>query len=220
MDIKQITFDNGATASFARISETSEIQKAFEFLELSHPKPVIVLVGGAGGIEPQDQASVQQAIKIVAKLAEETGATIIDGGTRAGIMNEIGKQRAENEYSFPLIGVLPDGKLINKDPLLVMEKNHSQFFLVPGSQWGDESIWIAKIATSMAGGEKSMTILVNGGIISKTDVEFGLKEKRLAVIMRGTGRLADEIPLSDNMFEADISKSNEEILIFLRPKLS
>ena len=220
MDLKQITFNRDITARAISISDTHEIQKAFELLGLAHPNPVIVLVGGAGGIEPQDQAAVQQAIKIVSKLAEETGSTIIDGGTQAGVMREIGKQRMQNEYSFPLVGVLPDGKLINRDPLSILESNHTQFFLIPGYQWGDESAWIAKIATSMAGNANSVTILVNGGNISKKDVEFGLKENRPTVIMRGTGRLANEIPLSANMFEVDVSRNHEEILDFLRSKLS
>jgi len=220
MDIKQITFTHGTTAHSASISDTNEIQKAFELLGLAHPKSVIVLIGGAGGIEAQDQASVQQAIKIVAKLAEETDSAIIDGGTQAGIMLEVGQQRMQNEYSFPLIGVLPDGKLINGDPLSILESNHTQFIFTPGLNWGDESAWIAKTATMLAGSEKSITILINGGEVSKKDVDCSLAENRPTIVIRGTGRMADRINMGANLFEVNISLRFDEILSFLKAKLS
>jgi hypothetical protein len=91
--------------------------------------------------------------------------------------------------------------------------------LIPGSDWGDESGWIAKIATAVAGDEKSITVLVNGGTISRTDVEYGLLENRPAYIMRGTGRLADEITLSRNVVPVNIFQEPEEILKTLKEKL-
>ena len=91
--------------------------------------------------------------------------------------------------------------------------------MIPGSDWGDESGWIAKIATAIAEGEKSITILVNGGNISRTDVEYGLLENRPAYIMRGTGRLADEITITRNIVAIDIFQKPEEILEKLKEKL-
>jgi hypothetical protein len=101
----------------------------------------------------------------------------------------------------------------------VLDPNHTDFFLIPGIDWGDESGWISKIATSIAGDEKSITILVNGGKISRSDVEYSLLENRPTVIMRGTGRLANEITLTGNVVAVDISKKPDEILGFLKSKL-
>ena len=219
MLIREIPLKHGVTVRAANIEDNIEIQDALTELEIPHPKTAIVLVGGAGGIEAEDEFPMKKAINIVARLAEETQSVIVDGGTQAGIMMEIGEQRKNNNFTFPLIGVVFDSLIINEDPKSILDPNHTHFFLIPGSDWGDESGWIAKIATAVAGGEKSITVLVNGGNISRTDVEYGLIENRPAYIMRGTGRLADEITLSRNVVPVDIFKNPEEILKTLKEKL-
>lgn len=217
---RQIPLKQGVNVGAANITEDKEIQEALAQLEIPHPKPVIVLVGGASGIGLWDKIPMSRAIRIVARLAEETASVIVDGGTQAGIMQEIGKQRKRNKFSFPLIGVVFDSLLTQQDPKSILDPNHTQFLLVPGEDWGDESAWISKIATVIAGDQKSITILVNGGEISRTDVEYSLMENRPAFVMRGTGRMADEIALTGEVFAVDVSQKPEEILQFLKAKLA
>jgi len=219
MLIRQITLEQGINVGAVNISENSEIQEALTELEIPYPRTAIVLVGGAGGIEAEDEFPMKKAINIVARLAEETQSVIIDGGTQAGIMEEIGNQRSTNNFTFPLIGVVFDNLVIDEDPKSILDPHHTHFFLIPGSDWGDESGWIAKIATAIAGEKKSITVLVNGGTISRTDVEYGLLENRPAYIMRGTGRLADEITIRNNIVPVDISLPPEKILETLKEKL-
>ena len=216
---RQITLKRGALARAVNISEDKEIQEALTELEIPHPNTVIVLVGGAGGVGFWDQFPMRKAIRIIAKLAEETQSVVLDGGTQAGIMKEIGKQRKQNKLSFPLVGVIFDSLLMKENPESILDPNHTHFFLIPGEDWGDESAWISKIATAIAADQKSITILVNGGNISKTDVEYSLLENRPALVMRGTGRMADEIPLTGQIFAVDISRKPGEILEFLKAKL-
>jgi len=54
-------------------------------------------------------------------------------------MAEIGKQRKQKKFFFPLIGVASDGLSIKEDPEFVLEPNRMHFFLIPGEDWGDES---------------------------------------------------------------------------------
>jgi hypothetical protein len=216
---RQIALKRGATVRAVNITEDKEIQEALTQLEIPHPKPVIVLVGGAGGIGWLDKFPMRKAIGIVAKLAEETQSVVVDGGTQAGIMTEIGKQRKQKKFSFPLIGVVFDSLLMQEQPASILDSNHTHFFLIPGEDWGDESAWISKIATAIAGGEKSITILVNGGNISRTDVEYSLLENRPIFVMRGTGRMADEITVTGKVIAVDISQKPEEILEFLKQGL-
>ena len=219
MLIRKISLNHGVTVGAANISDNNEIQEALTQLEIPHPKTAIVLVGGAGGIGFMDKFPMKKAINIVAQLAEDTHSVIVDGGTHAGIMAEIGNQRKKNNFTFPLVGVVFDSLVINEDPKSILDENHTHFFLIPGSDWGDESGWIAKIATVIAADEKSITILVNGGDISRTDVEYGLLENRPAYIMRGTGRMADEITVTRNVVAIDISQKPEEILEILKEKI-
>ena len=219
MNMSRISFKGHNTARAAYISNNSDIVKAIEELHISHPKTVIVLVGGAGGIGWLDKFPMRKAIGIVARLADETQSIVIDGGTQAGIMTEMGKQRKRNSFSFLLIGVVFDSLLMKEDPQSILDPNHTHFFMIPGQDWGDESAWISKIATHVAGDKKSITILVNGGKISRTDVENSLMENRTTFVMRGTGRLANEITLTGKVLAIDISKKADEILASLKAGL-
>jgi TRPM family ion channel len=217
---RQIPLKRGLTVHAVNITEDDEIAQALAELEIPHPKPVIVLVGGAGGIGFWDKFPMRKAIRIVCRLAEETGSVVVDGGTQAGIMKEIGAQRKRNKFSFPLIGVVFDSLLMQQEPKSILDPNHTRFFLIPGEDWGDESSWISKIATAIAGDQKSITILVNGGNISRTDVQYSLLENRPAFVMRGTGRMADEITLGGDIMAIDISEKSEDILEYLRARLA
>ena len=232
MFIRQLTLKRGVTVGAVNINDYHEIQEALTGLAIPHPKTVIVLVGGAGGIGFLDKFPMRKAVGIVARLAEETQSVVVDGGTQAGIMTEIGKQRQRNKFSFPLVGVVFDSLLMQEEPASILDANHTHFFLIPGDDWGDESGWISKIATAVASDanatlasgvvnlQKSITILVNGGNISRTDVEYSLLENRPTFVMRGTGRMADEITLTGNVVAVDISQKPEVILETLKAKLS
>ena len=219
MLIRQISLKRGVTVKAANISNDHEIQDALSALEIPHPKEAIVLVGGAGGIGFLDQFPMRKAVGIVAQLAEETGSIVVDGGTQAGILTEIGIQRKKHKFTFPLVGVVFDTLLMQEEPASILDANHTHFFLIPGSHWGDESSWISKIATVIASGNKSVTVLINGGRISRSDVEYSLLENRPTFVMRGTGRLADEITLTGNVFPIDISQKPAAILEILKTKL-
>jgi len=219
MLIRQISLKRGVTVKAANISNDGEIQEALSGLEISHPKNTIVLVGGAGGIGFSDKFPMRKAVGIVARLAEETGSVVVDGGTQAGIMTEVGRQRKKNKFTFPLVGIVFDALLMKEEPASILDTNHTHFFLIPGNDWGDESAWISKIATVIAEGEKSITVLVNGGNISRTDVGYSLLENRPTFVMRGTGRMADEITITQNVVAVDVSRKPEEILKILKEKL-
>lgn len=136
MITRQIPLKRDVRVDAVNISDNNEIRGALRQLNIPNPKPVIVLVGGAGGISWLDKFAMRKAIGIVVKLAEETQAVVVDGGTQAGIMTEIGKQRKQNKFSFPLIGVVFDSLLMKEKPRSILDPNHTHFFLIPGDDWG------------------------------------------------------------------------------------
>lgn len=210
----------GVPAKAVNISEDAEIHGALAEMGIPHPRNVIVLVGGAGGIRWLEKFPMRKAVGVVARLAEETQSVVIDGGTQAGIMTEIGQQRKRNGFTFPLIGVVFDSLIMKEEPTSILDPNHTHFVLIPGDGWGDESAWISKIATRIAYEQRSITVLINGGDISRQDVEYSLLENRPTFVIRGTGRLADEITLTGNVFSVDVSQKPEEIFETLRTKLA
>jgi hypothetical protein len=218
MITRQIPLEH-STAKAVNIGDAAEIQPALDELKIPHPNSVIVLVGGAGGVGWLDKFPMRKAVGVVAQLAEETESVVIDGGTQAGIMTEIGKQRKRHGYSFPLIGVVFDSLIMREEPASILDPNHTHFFLIPGDNWGDESSWISRIATQVAGNHKSITVLINGGNISRQDVEYSLLENRPTFVIRGTGRLADEITLTGNVFPINIDQNTRDIYKYLKARL-
>ena len=64
---------------------------------------------------------------------------------------------------------------------------------MPGSQFGDESPWIVDTATSLSKDHRSVTILINGGEVSRKDIQLSLEIGRPVIALSRTGRLADEL---------------------------
>ena len=183
--------------------ERSNLAQAITELGLQGEHSVIVLLGGE--IEEQQRDVTRQAIQAIAKTAESMSAVIICGGTDMGVMAEIGKIRSQNGYKFPLVGVTPEelvtwpgGPLNTKFLWLGKQRwqlasHYSHFILVPGSQFGDESSWIGDLAILLSKGHQSVTVLINGGEVSRKVIEVSLENGRPVIVLSRTGRLADEL---------------------------
>ena len=177
------------------VRRQSETGEALKILNLSFPRPVIVVVGGADEANGYD--TIRKAAGVVAAAAEQNKAIVISGGTDSGVMAAIGQARAQGNHHFPLVGVAVENLVTGLNPAqknsAPLEPHHTHFFLVPGNEWGDESGWIAHLAATLAWEQPSITILSNGGDISLKDVVYSLKCKRPVVVLKGTGRLADDL---------------------------
>ena len=202
MRIQEINFPNQQVLC-AFPSERADLGQAISELGLTEGYPVIVLIGG--DIEKQQADATGKAIQTIAKVAEDMQAVIVCGGTDMGVMAEIGKIRRRNSYKFPLVGVAPEGLVTwFEGPRSTkflwwgtqrwqLEPNYSHFILVPGNQFGDESPWIVETATLLSKGYRSVTILINGGEVSRKDIDLSLENGRPVIAVSRTGRLADEI---------------------------
>lgn len=183
--------------------ERSNLPQAIAELGLKGRYPVIVLIGGE--IEEPQVEATQRAIQSISKAAEDMNAIVICGGTDMGVMAEIGQVRSRNNYKFRLIGVAPEelvtwpggphsGKFLGwGEKRWQLERHYSHFILVPGNKFGDESPWIVEAATILAKDHKSVTILINGGEVSRKDIELSLAMGRPVIALSRTGRLADEL---------------------------
>lgn len=188
--------------------EREDLAEAITELQLGGNFPVIVLIGG--GIDEQEAEATRRAIQTISKIAEDMNALIICGGTDMGVMAEIGQMRSQNQYKFPLVGITleelvtwPDGPR-NANFLWMgkkrwqLEPHYSHFILVPGSDFGDESPWIVEAATILSKGHRSVTILINGGEVSRKDIELSLEKERPVIALSRIGRLADELSRQPN----------------------
>lgn len=185
-------------------SKRSDLAQAVSELGLKGRYPVIVLIGGV--IDEKQQEATQLAIEAIARTAADLHAVVICGGTNMGIMAEIGQSRGRRKgYGFPLVGIAPEALVAwpggpHSTKFLWwgqkrwhLASHYSHFILVPGSQFGDESPWIVDTATLLSKDHRSVTILINGGEVSRKDIDLSLENGRPVIVLSRTGRLADEL---------------------------
>jgi hypothetical protein len=194
----QVTFSNESRAYAIRVSRSEDLDVALYKLGLPHSHPVLAIVGGASGLSDSDASLLRPLfVQVLAPLAEAVGASVVDGGTKAGIMQLMGQARTETHATFPLIGVaavntitLPYAPL-PRPGSAALEPNHTHFVLVPGSEWGDDSFWLARVVSVLAKKTPSVTVLVNGGEIAWKDVAHSIEVGRPVIAIAGSGRAAD-----------------------------
>jgi hypothetical protein len=159
------------------------------------------LIGGAGGLEEETESRLDELFREhLVPMLVSAGASVVDGGTNSGVMRAIGLARSEAGAEFQLVGVAAAGTVSSPgdvpedDADAEVDKNHSHLVLVPGQRWGDESIWLAEVASVLAGeGHPSATLLVNGGEIAYEDVLHSLTAGRPVIVLAGSGRTAEAI---------------------------
>lgn len=186
----------------ARVDQPADLPAALRALDIGVHRPVLVLVGGAGGMTPEHLAATAEILqeRIIPAL-DLWGAAVVDGGTDSGIMRVMGQSRAAAGAHFPLVGVAAEGTVIlpGKAPAAgaaPLESSHTHVVLVPGDAWGDESPWLSRVATAIADGQPSLTLVINGGQITYDDIDHSLQAGRPVVVVAGTGRTADAIAAS------------------------
>jgi hypothetical protein len=194
----EITFPTGLIAEVIQITSSADLDFVLQTLGIDSRRPAIVVIGGASKLSTSDFNRVQQLfVKVLAPLAQKWRAAVIDGGTDAGVMRLMGQARMAIAADFPLVGVIPIGLAALPDkeapsPVAApLEANHTHFVLVPGSKWGDESPWIANIASAIANATASVTVLVNGGEVSWKDASESIEAERSLIVVAGSGRTAD-----------------------------
>jgi hypothetical protein len=183
--------------------EHSRLEQAVSELKLDGSYPVIVLIGGE--IDNEQAVITSQAIQTISRIAEDMKALVICGGTDMGVMAGIGQTRRQNNCKFPLVGIAPANLVTWPDgphstnflwwgkKRWQLEPHYSNFILVPGNKFGDESPWIVNAASILSKEHQAVTILINGGEVSRKDIELSLDCGRSVIALSRTGRLADEI---------------------------
>jgi hypothetical protein len=166
---------------------------------IASPVPAVVVVGGAGGLDPADAVRCERLFaEVLIPVLTVTGATVIDGGTDAGITRLVGRARRHAGAIGQHVGVVARGTVAwpdqpHADGKASLEPNHTHVVVVPGDVWGDEVPWLSAVADAIAGEAPSITLLANGGDIAYRDIRASLAAGRRVLVLPGTGRTADEI---------------------------
>jgi hypothetical protein len=213
--------------------EPDELGTALSELHLNESYPVIVLIGDE--IDAPQVDATRQAIQTISRTANDMKALVICGGTDMGIMAEIGQIHSKRDYTFPLVGIAPGELVTWKDgpastkklwwgkQRLQLETHYTHFILVPGSKFGDEFTWIAATAALLSKDRGSVTILINGGDVSRKAVDLSLQNGRPVIALSRTGRLADELsrdPARNKMISIAPAHADQRIHDLIQAALS
>lgn len=202
-----LEFEHGRAVAVG-VEFVEGLPAATEKLGFEAPQPVVVVVGGAAGFDDSQAKAFDSLAVGIVEAAAACGAVIIDGGTDSGVMRLVGLARERTGASLPLVGVvvralagLPGRPL--EAEMVPLEPRHTHFVLVPGSTWGEETLWLARFANVLSVGQPSVTVLVNGGEIAWKDVALSLQAGRRVLTVAGTGRTADALARAVSGEESD-----------------
>jgi hypothetical protein len=155
----------------------------------------LILIGGADATEPERHASLQAFFITLARYCEQTGTTVVDGGTDSGVMRFIGEARTAIGGTFRLVGVAPQGAFqrpTKAGSQIRPAPNHSLILRVPGGWFGDETRWLFAAADHISRGSAA-TFVVNGGRLTLDEANQRLASRHPVVAVQGSGRAADEL---------------------------
>jgi hypothetical protein len=197
IDKKTILFPNRNEAVAVCPAAHSKAAEIVTALDLKPYKAVIMILGGAGGMDEKLIPRLTQVFgRGIARAAAETSAVIIDGGTQAGVMALMGEAVAGRGYQSSLVGLAPaalvawSGDAAAGVPL---ESHHSHFVLVEGNTWGSETATMFELARALTANAPGVAIVAGGGAIARDEVLRAVRHHLALIVIEGSGGLADEI---------------------------
>lgn len=181
-----------------RVGQPADVAAALRALNIRTGRPVVVVVGGAAGMTPEYETLVAELAQHLLRAVERRDGALVDGGTDSGIMRVIGQAHDSIGATVPLVGVAAEGTVVlpgkpAPPDAADLDPHHTHVILVPGSAWGDESPWLSLVASAIADGHSSATVVFNGGQVTYDDVEHSLEAARPVIVLAGSGRTADAI---------------------------
>jgi hypothetical protein len=192
-----VEFADGLRARAIHVDREAELGRAVNALGIARPSRALVLVGGADDLGDAEASQLRPLFAdVLVPVVQSLDGIVLDGGTDTGVMQLIGRARAERGATFPLVGVVVHDLAAvrgeaSRWEAAELEPHHTHFVLVPGSGWGDEASWLARLGSEVARGSSSVTLLVNGGDVAWADVEHSVEAGRPVVVIDGSGRAAD-----------------------------
>jgi hypothetical protein len=194
-----ITFENGNRAVVITAPRDASAQAILDALGIPSPRAVILLFGGAAGLDDSRKAHLATLFADgVAPVAAELDALIMDGGTQSGVMAMMGEAVARCAPRCELLGIAPAGKVtypgngqVAIEGSTPLEPNHSHFVLVESEEWGGETGKMLELARAF--NAPVVAMLVNGGAIAADEALQSVRNRWQLLVVEGSGRFADEL---------------------------
>ncbi len=142
--ISEILFPNGNKACLIACRIGEDPNQIIKDLGIDRPLALIMCTGGCKDLEERHMNRLTQLFsRAIAKAAVDVRALIIDGGTKSGFIEMMGKGVSDRGRKTKLVGVAPKAKVSypgsGSGSGDMLEENHTHFILVDGPDWGCET---------------------------------------------------------------------------------
>ncbi|HYX51434.1 MAG TPA: hypothetical protein VE843_16930, partial [Ktedonobacteraceae bacterium] len=199
-----IQFPNGHCATLVIAPLEADARDILNALDIQRPEALIMIAGAASDLSEDTSSHLTQLCNLgIMPVVKQKKAMIIDGGTEVGVIRLIGMSANEFDQRLNLLGVssaglvtYPGGPSIKTELLDMaapLDPNHSYFVLAEAEIWGSETEMMYALAELISKDIPVISLVVNGGDISKNEVLQSVRRGWPLLIIEGTGRLADEI---------------------------
>jgi hypothetical protein len=187
--------DNATAILVAKTTPGAEIAAR---LGLRPERPLLVLMGGAGKLGREDRAQLERHIhEGLAPAVLRAAAAVIDGGTDSGVMGMLNAALAARGFAGPYVGVAPAGVTAlpgeEDENVYPFGAHHTHIVQVEAQEFGEERGPLFALAGFLSRGQRSLGVLANGGSGAEKEVLENIRQRREVVVLRGSGRLADEL---------------------------
>jgi hypothetical protein len=179
-----ISFADGSVALAVHARPGTDLPAALRGMGLTTGVATVVLVGT--GSRPSQLSRLGPLLeKVVVRVADALRATVVDEGTASGLPALLGAVRERKKAEVPLVGVAPD-------PGDDLDPGHTHFVLAP-AQAGAIGPWVATAADALAGGNRSVALVVAGGEPAWAAVRAQVAAGRPVLVVSRTGGVADHL---------------------------
>lgn len=205
----EVRFDDAHRALLVTASAGSDATSLVDALQLRHPRPVIVVIGGADGLDTSSAGTAATALRGLAPgvvtAAANSGAAIVDGGTDAGLMAIVGSAVAAAGVDIPLLGVAPAGRVrlpghrvdsadaADAHGIVELQRDHSHFILADANEWGGETPLLIESAAALAQGAPVAVVVAAGGRVTEAEIAAAAARGWPIFAISATGGVADRL---------------------------
>lgn len=206
---------------YLRVSQEMTGEALAAELGIEAGTPAMFLIAGADLAAFPDPGAVEGLLNAFAQAAIESGALVVDGGTYSGAMGMMDDTIGALDFKGEYLGFVPFGQVIENGEInsAILGPNHSRFVVVDGDEYGDELCPMYRFIAHMDSTAAAAGMLVNGGGGSLDEVEQAVDHGMPLVVVKGSGRLADELanviespPLDGTRDLADLAEKGKFII--------
>jgi hypothetical protein len=193
-----ITFENSREAMAVFPPANAAAAEIIRALNPNVHKALLLIIGGADNLQDELKPKLTQLFgRGIARAAANANAAIIDGGTQAGVMEMMGQGVADRGYKSPLIGVAPLALVTypgsTGSGTTPLDPNHSNFVLVQGEKWGNETNTIFQLVSELRTTLPAVALLAGGGTTTRAEVLQAVRQNLTLLVIEGSGGFADEV---------------------------